>query len=267
MADYNDILTDPTNPIVIEGHKVTFPSWITDDVLDTDTITLGKNMTVEDVIIRKHASYYDATIWYPWVERWSPKSVFMDLGDVIATTTGTFPEHMKPAVVKLINDGYNFVKTTTKSSHNLTRVTSYEDFLDEVTHPNLVMSFKKGCRTLFFREYIDDIKAEYRIYFHGGVIKYVEEYKRVSGFTTLSYEAVATFANTVNANVRYKDYVLDICWCPTGFLVIEINTPFYLFGGLHLCGYQFYLDKIHNHEPVFVYRDDEGEIVVRSVSR
>jgi hypothetical protein len=256
MADYNDILSDPTNPIVVTESLVTFPKWLTSDVLDKSKITLGKNMSMEDYIIRKHASYYDATIWYSWVKEFSPKSYFVELTQLevqLIIEKGEFER--KEMVMELLNSGYNFVKTTNKSSHRVRRVITFEDFLEEITHPNLVMSFKRGCTTLFFRKYIDDIQNEFRVYFHQNKIKYMEEY--IHGVPQ-SVKELVEFAKRVNEKVRYEDYVLDFCFSATGgFIVIEINTPFYLLGGLHLCSYKWYLDKIHNSEPVFLLGGDE----------
>ena len=259
MSEYNNILTDPTNPIVILENHVVFPKWLTDDVLDKNKIILGKNMSIDDYIIRKHASYYDATIWYKWVKEFSPKSYFVELTQTeiqIIIEKGEFEK--KEMVMELLNSGYNFIKTTNKSSHNFKRVITFEDFLDEVTHPNLIMSFKKGCTTLFFRKYIEEIQSEYRVYFHQNKIKYIEEYiSRVPQ----SIEKLVNFAKEVNEKVKYEDYVLDFCSTPSGFFVIEINTPFYLLGGLHLCSYQWYLDKIHNSGPVFFYKDNEVQYI------
>jgi hypothetical protein len=74
----------------------------------------------------------------------------------------------------------------------------------------------------------------------------------VSGTERPPLEVLVNFARKINEKVKYEDYVLDFCSNSSGLTVIEINTPFYLFGGIHLCSYRWYLDKIHNSKPVFM---------------
>jgi hypothetical protein len=262
MVDYNGILTDPTNPISIIGDRVLFPKWLTEKMILKSQIVPRKNMSLEDEIILKHASYYDAIIWYNHVIEYSPDSVFLELTDEEANLIiKEWRFDRKEEIVRLL-ETYNFIKTSTKSSHSGKKILTFDDFMEELTHPNLIMSFKKGCRHLFFRKYIETILAEYRIYFYGNKIKYIEEY--VSKDNLLLTKEIIEFVKKVNESVPYEDYLLDVCRTPDGYLVIEINTPLYLFGGIHLIKYEYYLSKIHYGNAIFACKRN-GEVIFMNI--
>lgn len=169
MAEYNQILTDPYNPVKIEKDVVIFPEWLTEDiVVQLSEFKIKKNNTIEDEIISLHASYYDAINWYPQIKDYTPDSVFIELTDEevahLINDDHQFPPDKVNLVNKFIADGYQFVKSTRKSSHSGKKINNFEEFMDEITHPQVVMSFKKGCRSIFMRKYIENIISEYRVY-------------------------------------------------------------------------------------------------------
>lgn len=270
MAEYDEILTDPYNPIQILDNLIIFPKWLTDKIYNKSDFPTILNETVEDQIIKLHASFYNAIIWYPWVKEWSPDSIFMELTDEEVQkiiNDQEFPLDKKELVIKYLDSGYNFVKSAMKSSHKFKKVISFDDFIEEITHPNVIMSFKNGCRHLFFRKWIGGIQFEYRIYVYQNKLRYIEEYLNFNEILNkesaeVRKSEIINFIEKVMPNIQYQDYVIDICLDKSGtFLIIEINTPFYLFGGLHLCKYYYYRDKIHNYEkPVFRYIDIDNNI-------
>lgn len=152
---------------------------------------------------------------------------------------------------------YQFVKSSKKSSHNRKRVKSYERFIEEITHPDVIMSFKKGAKHIFMREYISEIFEEYRVYIYGKRIRYIERYvKFKNGIDPIDPIDVKNnllkYMQKVLPLIPYHDYVLDIAVTATGFIVIEMNTPLYLFAGVSHSNYYFEKDKIHTaEEPIF----------------
>jgi len=270
MADYDKILMDGYNPILIHGDHVTFPQWLTDQIVLKSQLPKIKNKTEEDQIINMHASFYDATVWYPWITNWTPKSILIKLSDEEINNLiyeQTLTNERKLQICQYLRDGYNFVKSSKKSSHQSTKVTTIDQFIEEMTHPNVVMSLKNGCRHVFLRQFINKIHSEYRIYVYQNQIRYIEEYlKKYGSLSSLTAvprkKQILDYVEKVMKNIKYHDYILDICLLhDDSYLIIEINTPMYLFGGLHLGVYYYESDFIHTTpEPIFRYRNIDGEI-------
>jgi hypothetical protein len=83
MADYSDIFKDTYNPVVLNDHTATFPPWLLADnnIIDINTLPKKRNQTKEDQVIQFHLDLYDATKWFSYVEKWSPKSIFVPILD------------------------------------------------------------------------------------------------------------------------------------------------------------------------------------------
>lgn len=260
MVDYADILTDPYNPIVMQSGIVKFPTWLSEKEYDVSKFQHKINWSLEDHAIHLHASFYDATVWYPWIKDWTPESRFISLteGEVKDLIwEQKLPDDKKSLVLSYIRQGFRFVKSSKKSSHFRLKVASYEQFLDEITHPQVIMSFKNGCSNIFMRRYVDDITAEYRVYVYGKKIRYAERYLlRVKAAKDEDDQQVGNslvdYVTRVMESIRYMDFVLDVAAVPSGFICIEINTPVYLFAALNFAQYYFERDKIHTaEEPIF----------------
>ena len=272
MVEYNKILTDPFNPIIINNDIIKFPSWLSNIIIKKKDLPKIKNTTENDQIISIHSSFYDATIWYPWIIKWTPKSIFMELNE--KEINDLIYEHnlskeRQKEVEYYLNQGYNFIKSSKKSSHLSTKVLTYENFIEEITHPNIIISFKKGCKHIFFREFIENIGEEYRIYIFRNEIRYIEEYIKKDKSLDV-YQAIIRKINIIDyviqvmKDVKYQDYILDIGLTSSenSFLVIEINTPLYLFGGLHLSNYLNNSEKIHKAiYPIFRYKNEHNDIM------
>lgn len=265
MAEYNKILQDPHNPILVTSREVIFPEWLSKEPISLSDLHLTHNKTRFDWIIEKHASYYDADKWYPMISEYTPKSIFMDISNIDAEDIIEHWKFNRQLEVEKILTEYHFVRSSARSSHTGRKVTTFNEFMDEITHPNVIMSFKRGCRKIMFREYIDDILAEYRIYVWNGSIRYIEEYTRKQIISTdpiILKQSITNYALEVGKRISYLDYIIDIGYSQNnGFFVIEMNTPFYLLGGLHLGNYHYESDRIHyTSKIIFRYRDSNGEV-------
>ena len=75
MADYDKILSDPYNPVKKFDDHALFPSWLTNDVLYKKDLPTIKGVSFDDQVIRKHASFYEASVWYPQISKWTPESL------------------------------------------------------------------------------------------------------------------------------------------------------------------------------------------------
>lgn len=254
MVDYSSILTDPYNPIIIHGQTITFPSWLSDKTYSPKDFPTKINWSFEDHAINLHASFYDATVWYPWIREFTPESRFIDLSDGEIKDLiyeGEMSKEKKALVLSNIRDGFRFIKSSKKSSHFRRKVNDYDKFLEEITHPQVVMSFKDGCSHIFMRKYVDDIQEEYRIYVYKNAIRYVERYVRWKD-VDFSKERLIEYLAKVCPKIRYEDYILDVASVTDGFICIEINTPPYLFAGFNNADYYFERDKIHLAETPIV---------------
>lgn len=270
MVEYNKILTEPYNPIYIDDEKVRLPEWLSDLVIKRKDLPVIKNTTINDQIINKHASFYDATIWYPWLVKWTPKSIFMELNDDEVNDLiyeKTVSDEKKEQIIKYLDEGYNFIKSSKKSSHQCPKILNFDDFIEEITHPDIVMSFKKGCHHIFFRKFIENIHTEYRIYIYKSQIRYIEEYLKKNESLNLENalfrkKDIINYVTKVMKDIKYHDYILDICLVPENqFMVIEINTPMYLLGGIHLGTYNYDAEQIHSAEnPIFRFKDKDDII-------
>lgn len=258
MSDYSEILKDPYNPCVIENGVAKFPSWLTDKIYTTFQPRINWSFT--DHVIQTHASFYDATVWYPWIEKWTPESRFIvltkeEINNLIYNQE--LPKEKKQLVLQNIKDGFQFVKSSKKSSHFRGKIKNYEKFIEEITHPQVVMSFKNGHEIedmwypcIFMRKYIN-IKNEYRLYVYKNVLRYVEKYITKEDDADIK-QKITDYFNKIRNDIKYEDYVIDLGTTSDGLVCIEINTPLYLFCGLHKCDYYFRRDDIHNAaEPIF----------------
>ena len=253
MADYTSILADPYNPVRVKDNIITFPSWLTEKVYHRDEFPQKPNWSVEDHVIHLHASFYDAQIWYPWLEQSTIESRFIVLTDDEVEQliyNQTLPDDKKDLVLANIKAEFRFVKSSKKSSHFRKKVKTYEQFIEEITHPQVAMSFKNGCKAIFMRRYVDNIQDEYRIYVYQGIIRYVEKY--VAKTSCDQSQEIIEYVRKVIPFIKYQDYVLDVATLSNGsFTCIEINTPIYLFAGLQNVDYYFEKDKIHStEEPI-----------------
>lgn len=253
MSNYNTILTDPYNPIVIHDDNITLPSWLTTKTYHRSDFPHKPNWSFEDHVIHLHASFYDAQVWYPWLQPYTAESRFITLTDDEIKQLiydQSLPDDKKKMVIANIKDGFQFVKSSKKSSHFKKRVKTYDHFIEEITHPQVVMSFKNGCNAVMMRRYIDGIQDEYRVYVYQGIIRYVEKYIDKTHHDRSS-DIIACVKDVMTA-VPYQDFVLDIATLANGNLTcIEINTPVYLFAGLQNVDYYFEREKLHTTtEPI-----------------
>ena len=137
------------------------------------------------------------------------------------------------------------------------------------------MSFKCGCRYLFMREYIDNIIEEYRVIIYEGKITYIEQYlvnyderyMDVQKAKAMKQNLIEYVNSNILPKLHYKDATLDIARIDIDkeqlntiaiakkqFLIIEVNTPPYLFAGLGLCDIAteptlVYTHKANNYIP------------------
>ncbi len=258
--DKDAIIKDPFNSIKLQDNKVSFPSWLTDQEyqLPLEEFDSQINWRIEDHAVHLHASFYDATVWYPWIQDFTMKSKFIDLSPEEVHNLiydQELPDDKKKLVLKYIKQGYQFVKSSKKSSHFRIKVTSYDKFIDEITHPQVIMSFKNGCHCIFMREYIKDLGNEYRVYIYQQKIRYIECYLRkhhITGEEGGTVDKLTKYIKEIMPHVKYHDYVLDIGERQNGFICIEINTPLYLFAGLNYTDYYFERDKIHMTDEIIM---------------
>lgn len=89
----------------------------------------------------------------------------------------------------------------------------------------------------------------------------MEQYKRTALDKTSAesmLKPLIEFTMEVDKRLKYRDYLLDICSNNGILTVIEINTPLYLFGGIHLGVYFYMKDTIHTATtPIYHYVDSD----------
>ena len=258
MSDHTSIVSDPYNPIIIDETSVKFPHWLSDRTWMHDSFPRQLNWSFIDHAVQLHASFYDATVWYPLLESFTPESVLIPLNDDEIKTLiyeQRLSDEKRSLVMSYIRSGYNFVKSSKKSSHFRIKVKNYEQFIEEITHPQVIMSFKNGCKHIFMRRYIDNMTDEYRVYVYRSKLRYVERYiaKSDNALGDAMKTRIVEYIDVASPHITYEDYVLDIALLSDGQLMcIEINTPLYLFAGLQHADYTFERDKIHDAiEPIF----------------
>ena len=278
MSDHESIIQDPYNPVKIVTHKTEdtqgskfadtivrdvsittqsrkeaiFPEWLTKNRYTEDMFPYRLNWNFTDHVVKLHASLYDAIIWYPWIEKFTMKSIFIPLTEEdvdLLIFNQELPDDKELQVKEYIKQGYRFIKSSKKSSHTRKKVTTYEIALDELCHPEVIISFKNGCRHIFMRQYVDGLMNEFRIYIYKKKIRYIECYIKKTYIDDSTVKALIEYVIKVDEEVKYEDYILDIAETTIeNFICIEINTPAYLFGGLHYADYYFERDKIHETE-------------------
>jgi hypothetical protein len=201
---------------------------------------------------------YGAEFWLNILTAYTIPSKLLAISDNEAHDI-VYDEKLSDRIIKNIDFNYEFVKSSKKSSHKKLKCKGINDYLEELTDANVKMTFKKGCRYILFRKWIN-IKSEFRLYIHNGIFIYMENYTNYQN-PLIRFE-VLKFFNKFEKLLTYRSYVVDIALLDDdSFVVIEINTPMYLYGGLQLGNYAWESDYIHNLKfPIYRYKND-GELI------
>ena len=222
---------------------------------------LMRDINVKDFL----SSLFDAKYWFYIITNYTIDSKLIEITDEEANAliySEKISDRLKNIISECLINEYFFVKSSKKSSHSRKKCLTLCDVIDELTYPDVKITFKIGCRHIFMRKWIDNISSEYRIYIYANKIRYIEKYiqsktKLYSKEEEIKYaKEVITFCNEFKNNLEYDDFIVDIAKINnvSKYIVIEINTPMYLYGGLQLGNYDWDHEKIHTtNEIIFRY--------------
>lgn len=108
------------------------------------------------------------------------------------------------------------------------------------------MSFKHNCQYIFIREFVN-LSNEYRCIVIGSELVYIERYIGEYKINMEEFYKVKTLSLIVRDVLKYDDVIFDIGILDNGeAILIEVNTPPYLFGGIHLMDEEEYDSCIYN---------------------
>ena len=233
---------------------------------------LKENYVIVQEQLKKQAEQYGAEVWYKPLEDITPKSVLIELEEKEIQeliNNHTLSKEKEDLLTNYLKEGYGFIKSSKKSSHSFKKCTTYEDCLEELTHPQIIMSFKKGCKYIFMRQFMENICSEFRVYIYQNKIKYMEEYLKQEKIEQNMEEVKNSIIEFVEKKViprlssTYQDFVVDLFYLKNkNFLVIEVNTPLYLHCGTHLIDYDWEKHSIHasGEKIIFRYKNEKEEI-------
>ena len=222
------------------------------------------NMSSIERANRTMAKAYWAEHWYPGLQGITPRSRLIELSkdDIHSLVEeGGVTMQLWQQLQAALDDGLHFIRSSGKSSHSRKPVYTLTDCRDELTNASVIMTFKYGCRYVMMREWVN-IEAEYRVYVYQGMVRYMEEYISPDGqlidpahYRRLK-EILTLLGWTVAQRVPYEDFTVDIGLTDDGrWIVIEVNTPLYLYAGLMLAKYAWERDRIHTTtSPIFRYK-------------
>jgi len=175
---------------------------------------------------------------------------------------GELTESLKINLQKGLDEGYEFIRSSAKSSHSRKRVKTVEDCLEEITNACVIMSYKYLCRHILMRKYIE-IKQEYRCYVYQKKLRYIEEYydpenkdHNIEEYHIIK-KNIEEYIGQITEKLRdiYDDYTVDLGIVDGKLTVIEINTPMYLLAGTIMAKYEYITDLIHKTErPIFKFK-------------
>lgn len=241
------IVIEYPNPTIIKDNFVILPSWLQQDkILASSLPQYNKNDTFYEMIERYQASFYGAEYWLDEIEDLTMKSILRrisqeDVELLMNEENPSVREETKAFISSGLAQNLNFIKSSKKSSHWRKYCRTLDDCIEELSHADVIMSFKRGCRHILMRQYIK-MDSEYRAVVYDGNITYIERYLQ-HGDTEPEeicfqhLDALVKFLHRVKRCLHYRDMIIDVCSlpdCNNESLVIEINTPPYLYGGLHL---------------------------------
>lgn len=215
---------------------------------------------------------YGAQHWYPLIKNITPKSYFLELSDedIVTLSKGDIPLnfYFKPFIEFLISNGYTFVKTTHKSAHAFKPIQSFEDFKDQITNANVIMSFRNyKCKFLMFRQW-KEMSLECRCYIYNQKLRYIEVYRDLhKNFNPSMFQDIENFINKQVIPCllnKYDSFTVDVFYLPENneWNIVEINSPLWLKCGTYLIKYQWEKHRIHQATtPIFRYKNEENEII------
>jgi hypothetical protein len=197
--------------------------------------------------------------------------------DVLPLLDGQLSDYLKEKLQYGMDLGYNFVRSSAKSSHSRKAVETLDDCLDELTNASIITQLKRGDLHIIMRKYIN-LRSEYRCYIHKGKLTYMEEYldktpalnKSETAYKVQKEQLIEYITQEVMPKLhdKYESYTVDIgeefFQNSITLIVIEINTPIGCLAGLSLCNYRFKQDEIENTDPTqeahLYYKDIDGDI-------
>lgn len=207
------------------------------DILENDI--KSKNIDIQKVLNEQNQQYGSYN-WYPLLEGNTPSSIFIKLeeDDIKLFTENKDEEHLqkyKTQVEKLIDQGYYFMKTTHVSAHAHKAIKTWEDFVEQITNPRVVSSFRNyKCKYLMFRKW-QEMNLEARIYVYKSKIRYMEIYRdRNNEFTEPKkmFIQMRDFVQNIviqKLKDKYDDFTVDLYYSPDNdqkWQIVEINSPF-----------------------------------------
>lgn len=228
-----------------------------------------------EIITNKQNLKYGANEWYPYIKDYTAESVLLELTNeqIEIFSAGEVPLDLdfKNTVEKLISDGYTFVKSTHKSSYAKKPMTCYEDFTNEITEANVIMSFRRyKCKFLFFRKW-EKIDFECRVYVHDNRIKYMEQgIDNNNIWTPNLFPHARIFVEEKIIPIlknKYTAFTSDLYLDKNGnWKIVEINSPLWLKAGTYRIDYSREKDRIHNTRDIICRYKDIKEGCVMEIT-
>lgn len=219
-------LVERLMPLKITKETVTLPNWLGGTTHLIKDLPTGRNWDSDECICRFVARYFGAEKWYPKTIGYTPRSRLIEITDEEAYDLTLDDKKLSLRLItclqEALDDNLHFIKSSWKSSQTKKKVLTVDDCLEQLDYGGVVMSFKRGCRYIFMREYIN-IEKEYRVVIYENRIRYIE------GFNP-PVEKLVSFIKTLPD--IYRDMTIDIGEADGEFFIVEINTPPYLLAGL-----------------------------------
>lgn len=219
-----------------------------------------KNYEECEQLMNQQNLIYGADTWYSLIKDYTIPSYLLKLNDkqIKCLANGEVPQDLsfRDKVTSLIIDEhYRFVKSTHKSSYPTKPMNSFEDFENEITDANVVMSFRRyGCKYLFFRRW-ETIPFECRVYVYQKKVRYIEE--SIDPEQKFRPEMFASIRHFVQKCVVpaldtvYESFTVDVYHNEMGlWRVLEVNSPLWLKAGTYRINYSREKDRIHSSTDV-----------------
>lgn len=232
-----------------------------------------RNGVIKDtaIVLNQQNQIYGAHHWYPLLTDATPKSYLFELteDDITRFASGQMPTNVYclKFIAYLIEQGYQFVKTTHKSAHAFKPILNLTDFEEQMLNPAVIMSFRQyRCQYLLFRVWTE-MNLECRVYVYKRQIKYVEVYRdQKKQFKPEMFPAIIQFvADHVTPQLMYDSFTADVFLTEQGqWQVVEINSPLWLKCGTYLINYNWEKDRIHSttNTPICRYQDSDEIIEI-----
>lgn len=230
-----------------------------------------ENVKDVEALLQEQNIKYGAQVWYPLMHgtNMTPDSVLLALtsSEIALLKKGEVPDSLRERVEPLLTT-YQFMKTTHKSSHQFRPITNYDEFVEEITEPDIIMSFRRySCGHLLFRKYVS-MSLECRVYVYQSKVRYMECYRDVNNefvpemfldmLKFVEQEVIPALASA------YDNFTPDIYFDKDKqkWNCIEINSPVWLKAGMYHIDYEWNRDLIHTTEkPLCRYRDSEMNVL------